>query len=200
MKGRYIAFEGIDGAGKSSVAMAVGDHLRADGLEVENVREPGGTRVGEAIRQILLHSEGHLEPWTEALLFAAARAQLAHEVVAPLLAAGTWVISDRSVYSSLAYQGGARGLGVEVVRQVNSAGLGDVWPDLVVLLELAPAAGLDRQRVPDRIGGEGVALQELVASTYDQLAAAPYFTRVDAARSLDEVVEDSLDAVRSLNT
>ena len=112
MTGRYIAFEGIDGAGKSTVAQAVADRLRSDDRTVVTVREPGATAVGEAIREILLHSHDDLVPWSEALLFAAARAQLAAQTVGPLLEAGAWVLSDRSVYSSLAYQGGARGLGV----------------------------------------------------------------------------------------
>ena len=98
MSGRYIAFEGIDGAGKTTVAEAVAELLVEDGHRVEMVREPGGTEIGEAIRQIVLHSEDDLAPWTEALLFAAARAQLAYEVVAPLLAEGVWVVTDRSVF------------------------------------------------------------------------------------------------------
>jgi dTMP kinase len=197
MTGRYIAFEGIDGAGKSTVAEAVAERLRTDDRTVVTVREPGATAVGEAIREILLHSHDDLVPWSEALLFAAARAQLAAQTVGPLLQAGAWVLSDRSVYSSLAYQGGARGLGIDIVRTVNAAGLGGVWPHLVVLLELDPGDGLARQEVADRIGGEGVEFQEQVAATYRQLAADdPLVVSVDGRGSLEEVVDASLAVVR----
>lgn len=197
MSGRYIAFEGIDGAGKSTVAEAVAKELRADGLTVETVREPGGTPVGESIRQILLHSHDDLEPWAEAMLFAASRAQLAAHTIAPLVEKGTWVLSDRSVYSSLAYQGGGRELGVDIVRRVNAAGLAGVWPDLVVVLELDPTAGLARQQDPDRIGGEGLGLQERVAAAYRQIIESdPVVEAVDGNRQLDEVVRESLGLIR----
>ena len=107
---RYIAFEGVEGAGKSSVAVAVVDRLRARGLDVVSVREPGGTDVGEAIRAILLEGREHPLPRAEAALFAAARAQLIAERVRPALEEGSWVVSDRSAYSSLAYQAGGRGI------------------------------------------------------------------------------------------
>lgn len=197
MSGRYIAFEGIDGAGKSTVAEAVAQELRAGGLSVETVREPGGTAVGEAIRDILLHSHDHLEPWAEALLFAASRAQLAAQTIAPLLTEGTWVLSDRSVYSSLAYQGGGRRLGVDSVRRVNAAGLDGVWPDLAVVLELDPSAGLARQQDPDRIGGEGLDLQERVAAAYRELIANdPTVVAVDGSRDLNEVVQESVRIIQ----
>ena len=196
MTGRYIAVEGIDGAGKTTVAEAVVEGLRQQDHRVEMVREPGGTRIGEAIRQIVLHSEEDLAPWTEALLFAAARAQLAQEVVAPLLAEGVWVVTDRSVFSSLAYQGAGRGLGVDTVRQVNAAGLGGVWPDLVILLALDPIEGLRRQDAPDRIGGAGLELQQRVAESYRELAREPTFATVDAAGPFDAVVQDCLGVIR----
>jgi dTMP kinase len=185
---RYIALEGIEGTGKSTVALRLAEHLRGSGREVIVVREPGGTPPGEGIRDLLLHGDD-LEPWTEALLFAAQRAQLAAEVVRPALAAGTWVISDRTVYSSLAYQGGGRGLGVEQVRAVNAAGLLGTWPEMVVLLEIDPATGLARQRVADRIGAEGIRFQQRVAETFAALAEAEpdIFRSVTADRPLEEV-------------
>jgi dTMP kinase len=187
---RYVAFEGIDGAGKTTVARAVADRLGDRGFDVLWVREPGGTAAGEAIRRILLEPGAVLGDWTEALLFAAARAQLAAEVLSPALEAGRVVVSDRSVYSSLAYQGGARGLGIDNVRRVNEVGLGGVWPGLVVLLRLEAAAGLAREDGTDRISVEGVDLQERVAAAYDALAEAEpeRFIVVDAARGFDEVV------------
>ena len=128
--------------------------------------------------------------WTEALLFAAARAQLAAEVVGPALAAGRVVVSDRSVYSSLAYQGGARGLGIEAVRRVNEAGLAGVWPELVVLLRLDPGRGLAREDGADRISVQGLELQARVAAAYDRLAAEEpdRFAVIDASADLEAVV------------
>lgn len=187
---KYVAFEGIDGAGKSTVASRFADALEASGEPVVRVREPGGTKVGEGIREILLGHDWNPAPWPEALLFAAARAQLAAEVIGPALASGAWVVGDRSVYSSLAYQGAARGLGVDTVRAVNEAGLGEVWPDLVVLLEVDPETALARQDDADRIGAEGVEFQQAVADAFANLAAdeRERFLVVNAGADLDDVV------------
>ncbi len=194
---RYIAFEGIDGAGKSTVASRFADALEAAGEPVVRVREPGGTEVGERIRSILLGHDLSPSPWTEALLFAAARAQLAADVIAPALADGAWVIADRSVYSSLAYQGAGRGLGVETVRRVNEAGLDEIWPDLVVLLDVDAERALARQDDPDRIGAEGVAFQSAVADAFAELAAGERerFLVVDANADLDPIVDAVIAAV-----
>ena len=172
------------------MASRFADALKAAEERVIRVREPGGTKVGEGIREILLGHDWNPAPWPEALLFAAARAQLAAETIAPALDSGAWVVGDRSVYSSLAYQGGARGLGVETVRRVNEAGLGDVWPDLVVLLEVDPWTALARQDDPDRIGGEGVEFQQAVAAAFATIAAEERdrFLVVDAGSDLDDVV------------
>ena len=172
------------------MASRFADALEAAEERVIRVREPGGTKVGEGIREILLGHDWNPAPWPEALLFAAARAQLAAETIAPALDGGAWVVGDRSVYSSLAYQGGARGLGLETVRRVNEAGLGDVWPDLVVLLEVDPSTALARQDDPDRIGGEGVEFQQAVAAAFATIAAEERdrFLVVDAGSDLDDVV------------
>lgn len=190
MTGRYIALEGIEGAGKSTVAAALAAYLRGRGAEVVIVREPGGTSTGERIRRVLLDPEGTVDPWSEALLFAAARAQLAAEKVGPALRAGTWIVSDRSVYSSLAYQGGGRGLGLTEVRTVNELGLRGVWPELVILLRVDPAVGFRREAVRDRIGADGIELQVRVSQAFDTLAHAEpdRFVVVDAAGELDAVV------------
>lgn len=199
MTGRYVAFEGIDGAGKSTVCRLVADGLTARGHDSLVVREPGGTEVGEAIRAILLDRPGFLDDWSEALLFAAGRAQLAASVVAPALADGKTVLSDRSVYSSLAYQGAGRGLGMEAVRAVNEAGLRGVWPDTVVLLRVAAERGLEREDGADRISAEGVELQRRVAAGYDELAAAEpnRFIVVDANRAVDDVVAEVVSALEA---
>lgn len=197
MTSRYIAFEGIDGAGKSTVCRRVAASLEAAGTKTLVVREPGGTAAGEAIRAILLDMPEALDAWAEALLFAAARAQLVTAEVEPALASGTTVLSDRSVYSSLAYQGGGRGLGVEQVRAVNEVGLRGVWPSTVVLLRLEPESGLRREDGADRISGEGVELQARVAATYDRLASEDpeRFVVVDAGLPVDTVVDEVLAAV-----
>lgn len=196
---RYVAFEGVEGAGKSTVAKRVVAELAGRGHEVVAVREPGGTATGEMIRRILLDPSGEVGPWAEALLFAAARSQLAAEVVGPALDSGAIVVSDRSVYSSLAYQGGGRGLGVEAVRAVNEAGLGGVWPHHVVLLRIEPATGLARQHDPDRIGSEGVDFQAAVAAAFDEMAAGDpdRFTVLDADQPLEDVVAAALASVEA---
>ena len=195
----YVAFEGIEGAGKSTVAEHVGERLEADGRTVVRVREPGGTAVGERIRSILLGHDLAPESWTEALLFAASRAQLAAEVVAPALANGAWVLSDRSVYSSLAYQGAGRKLGIDEVRSANEPGLMGVWPSLVILLSVDPSEGLRRQDVGDRIGDEGVEFQRRVAEGFADIAASEpdRFVIIDAENSLDDVVGAVYREIRS---
>ncbi|MEN8234056.1 MAG: dTMP kinase [Actinomycetota bacterium] len=194
----YVAFEGIEGAGKSTVAERVGALLEADGRRVVRVREPGGTPVGEAIRAILLSRDLSPDPWTEALLFAAARAQLAAEVVGPALDDGAWVLSDRTVYSSLAYQGAGRGLGIDEVRRVNEPGLRGVWPSLVVLLSVDPREGLSRQEGGDRIGDEGVAFQRRVAEGFRTVADSEpeRFVHIDAAAPLADVVDTAYREIR----
>ena len=188
-RGYYIALEGVEGVGKSTVAAALQELIEEAGHDVLIVREPGGTPTGERIRHVLLNTDDEVAPWTEALLFSAARAQLARDVVEPALAAGTWVVTDRSVYSSLAYQGGGRGLGVDEVRAVNEPGLGRTWPDLVALLRLDVEAGLARQEDPDRIGAEGREFLDSVAATFDQLAAADpdRFAVIDASMPVADV-------------
>ena len=194
----YLAFEGVEGAGKSSVAHAVVAHLRETGIPVVAVREPGGTEVGEAIRHILLSGEHHPRARSEAALFAAARAQLIAEIVLPALEAGSWVVSDRSAYSSLAYQAGGRGLPVEEVRRLNDIAIGGLWPSQVFLLRVEAEAGLGRQAVADRIGTESAAFFDDVVGAFDALAAAEpnRFEVVDADRPLADVVADVLDRLR----
>lgn len=191
---RYLAVEGVDGAGKSTVCREVSARLRARGEGVVDVREPGGTRLGEEIRFLLLHGEA-MAPWTEALLFAAQRAQLAAEVITPALARGDHVVSDRSYFSSLAYQGGARGLGIDLVRSVNEAGLDGVLPDLVAVLWLDPDDALSRQDGLDRIGGEGAVFQREVAAAYRRLAAEDpeRVHLIDGSRPVEAIVDEIME-------
>ena len=138
-----------------------------------------------------------MSPWAEALMFAADRAQLVAEVVRPALARSAWVLSDRSVYSSLAYQGGGRGLGIGRVRQINEPGLAGTWPDRVILLAVAPEAGLVRQEKADRIGSEGGSLLTSVAEAFDLLASQDpdRFVVIDAQQSFDRVMNQVWAAV-----
>ncbi len=168
---KYIGLEGSDGSGKSTVAHALSRRLRDAGENVIVIREPGGTPLGEAIRELLLDSE-RLDVWAEVFLFAAQRAELAREVIAPALEAGTWVISDRTYYSSIAYQGRGRGLGEAEVRAINERGLDGVVPDHVFVLDVDPATALARQDRADRIGKEGVEFQSAVREAYRALASA----------------------------
>lgn len=194
---RYVALEGVDGSGKSTVAAALAARLQTEGREVMIVREPGGTPVGEAIRGLLLDSDS-LDVWTEALLFAAQRAELTSRVVGPALERGVWVISDRTYFSSIAYQGHARGLGIDLVRDINEAGLRGVVPGLVLVLDTDPEHGLARQHRADRIGGEGLAFQQKVREGYLMLAAAePARVHVlDGSLSVDDLVDRIMDLAR----
>jgi len=189
-RGRYIAFEGVEGAGKSTVVAHVAKHLKDMGVPVVLVREPGGTNVGEHIREILLGGEHQPGARAEATLFAAARAQLVVEKVTPALEKGSWVLSDRSAYSSLAYQAVGRGLDLEEIRQLNDIAVGGVWPDTVILLRLQAEAGLSRQAVGDRIGDETGAFHARVAEAFDMLAEREpdRFVVVDASAPSEEVV------------
>ena len=166
---KYIALEGGDGSGKSTVAVALAARLETEGGEVVMVREPGGTPLGEVVRGLLLDSD-KLDDWAEVFLFAAQRAELARQVIAPALRAGKWVVSDRTYYSSIAYQGRGRGLGEDDVRAINEKGLDGVVPDHVFVLDVDPGTALARQHVADRIGKEGIDFQEKVRDAYLRLA------------------------------
>jgi dTMP kinase len=158
-----VTLEGPDGAGKTTQAALLVEHLRAAGHEVVALREPGGTAIGEQIRSLLIdprHAE--LAPRTEMLLFAASRAQLVAEVIGPALARGRIVVCERYLDASLAYQGVARGLGVDLVRAVNDAATGGLRPDLTLLLDLDPETGLRRARSASRV--RGTSLRDAVAS------------------------------------
>jgi dTMP kinase len=187
---RYIAFEGVEGAGKSTIAHRISEYLSLRGEAVVSVREPGGTDVGEKIRAVLLTMDHDVAPRAEAALFAASRAQLMTQIVSPALAEGAWVLSDRTAYSSLAYQAGGRGLPLDEVWTLNDIALGGVWPDVVILLRLEPDVGLARQRDGDRIGNEGVEFHSKVATAFDDLAAGEpdRFVVVDASLPVDDVV------------
>ncbi len=191
MTGTFISLEGVDGSGKSTQAVMLAEALRDRGHDVVHVREPGGTPLGEAVREVVLGPDP-MSPWAEAFLFAAARAQLVADIIDPALAEGRWVVADRFIDSSLAYQGAARGLGIHQVAAVNAPGIGGRLPDLTIVLDIAPGAATDRRAgrgSVDRIEDEGDALQESVARGYREVARE-YPDRVHlipAAGTLDEV-------------
>jgi dTMP kinase len=185
----FVSFEGVDGSGKSTQAELLADQLRVAGRDVVLTREPGGTALGEAIRELLLGGET-MAPWTEAALFAAARAELVAEVIAPALDRGAWVVCDRYVDSSLAYQGIARGLGVDEVLELNLAAIGGRLPDRTFVLLLDPAASARRLgTAPDRIEREGDSFRALVNEAYRELAERfpERLVVLDASRSINEV-------------
>jgi dTMP kinase len=199
--GRLIAFEGVEGSGKSTQLELLRRELESRGRDVLVTREPGGTPAGERVRALLLDPAVELHPRAEALLFAAARAELVEAVIRPALERGAVVLCDRYLDSSLAYQGGARGLGRGPVSQVNRFATGGLLPDLVVLLDLDPAAGLARRaRDRDRIEAQDLGFHRRVRDAFRDLAAAEpgRFAVVDAAAPVDEVADRVRAAVLGL--
>ena len=188
--GRLIAFEGVEGSGKSTQLELLRAALEGRGREVVVTREPGGTPAGERMRAVLLDPGVELHPRAEALLFAAARAELVDAVIRPALERGAVVLCDRYLDSSLAYQGVARGLGRDPVEEVNRFATGGLLPDLVVLLDLDPASGLRRRSGElDRIEAQDLAFHRRVRQAFCDLAAANpgRFAVVDGAAPVAEV-------------
>lgn len=172
-RGLFITLEGLEGTGKSTPGPALADYLRGRDMEVLHTREPGGTAIGERIRGVLL-DEAHREmaAETEMLLFAASRAQFVREIVRPTLERGVTVLSDRYVDASLAYQGYGRGLDVAVVAWVNEVATGGLLPDLTILLDIDPAAGLARARAGKEVGrGRGDRLEQEALPFYERVRA-----------------------------
>jgi dTMP kinase len=194
MRGLFVTFEGIDRSGKTTQARLLCKALGEDAL---GVREPGGTAAGERVRAILKDPSLPLSPEGEALLFAAARAELVTAVILPSLALGRVVVSDRFLDSSLAYQGGARGLGIDDVERVNRFATRGLRPDLTFLLDLPVSEALSRGGESDRFEDEGSELQEAVLTAYEVLIEADpeRWRRVDASRSPDEVHAEVLSLV-----
>ena len=195
----FVTFEGLDGSGKTTQIELLRKRLEAEGREVVTTREPGGTPIGEAIRAVVLEGP-EMGAWAEAALFAAARAQLVEDVVRPALARGADVLCDRYVDSSLAYQGIARGLGVERVLELNLDAVGGLLPDRTFLLVVD--AGHAATRVgdrPDRIERESAAFQARVAAAYLQLAERwpERIVALDGSRPAEELAEQIHGALRS---
>lgn len=203
-RGRFISLEGGEGVGKSTQLKALAAELERRGMEVIVTREPGGSDGAERIRELLL--TGSDERWSakaEALLFAAARTDHVDKVIRPAIEAGKWVLSDRFVDSSLAYQGGAGGLGLEAVRAINAFGISGWFPDRTLVLALAQGGARARARDTngsDRIGGRPDNYHQKVDLAFRQIAAEePERVRiVDASGSPEEVTRRLLDALADL--
>lgn len=203
-RGRFISLEGGEGAGKSTQVKALAEALRGRGIDVVETREPGGSEGAEKIRELLL--TGDEDRWSapsEALLFAAARTDHVDKVIRPALLSGKWVLSDRFVDSSLAYQGGAGKLGIEAVRAINAFGIAEWFPDRTLVLALAEGGARARARDndgSDRIGGRPEGYHQKVDLAFRQIAAEePQRVRiVDASGDPEEVTQRLLEAIADL--
>jgi dTMP kinase len=198
--GFFITFEGPEGGGKSTQVHRLAATLAEQGFSVWTTREPGGTRVGEMVRPILLrHAEERLSPWSEALLFTAARAQHVSEVIRPRLERGEIVVCDRYSDSTIAYQGYGRGLDLDTLRRLQAQATGGLEADLTILLNLPVETGLSRIPRPeqDRLDRETSAFHQRVRAGYQEMAAADpgRWREVDAAADADRVAERILGLV-----
>jgi dTMP kinase len=197
----FVTFEGLDGSGKTTQAELLADALRGEGREVVATREPGGTPLGEEVRRLLLEGV-EMSAWAEAALFAAARAELVHGVIAPALESGKDVLSDRFIDSSLAYQGYARELGVDEVYELNRVATGGLLPDVTFILQVDPETSAERVgRRPDRIEREGLDFHRRVLLGY-RIVAGKYGDRVvllDGTRPADELHEEIRGRLRELS-
>ena len=193
-----VTFEGVDGSGKSTQTELLQEWLQKEGRDVVTTREPGGTPLGERVRELLLDGEA-ISPWTEAALFAAARAELVDRVIGPALANGSVVVCDRYLDSSLAYQGIGRGLGVERVLAFNVEAIRGILPDLTFLLLVDVDEARKRSAsARDRIEREGVAFLSLVDNGYRQLAGLfpQRIVTVDANRPVHDIAKEVREHVQ----
>lgn len=193
----FVTFEGADGSGKSTQAELLRAALAADGRDVVLTREPGGTELGEGVRALVLNGPT-MGAWAEAALFAASRAEHVEEVIRPALERGADVVCDRYVDSSLAYQGIARGLGVEAVLELNLAVTGGLLPDITFLLLVDPGVATGRHVEPDRLEREGEQLQAKVDAAYRELAVRfpDRIVTIDATGWPDEIAKEVRERLR----
>lgn len=203
-QGRFIAIEGPDGSGKTSIIQVLRQKLEQDGLEVVTTREPGGSPIAEQIRQVILDVDNHaMDVRTEALLYAASRRQHLVETILPNVQAGKLVISDRFVMSSLAYQGMARGIGLDPVWAINQFAIDGQMPDLTLLVDVPAEVGLERiqaakgQRQYDRLDRESLAFHQRVRQTYLDLAQDWADLEIlDGQKSIEAVTQECYDILQ----
>jgi len=194
----FVTFEGLDGSGKTTQKRLLQERLEADGRDVLATREPGGTELGERIRDLVLHG-GHVAPWAEALLYAASRAQHVEEVIGPALERGAVVLCDRYIDSSVAYQGVARGLGLDRVLDLNLTAVGGLLPDRTFLFEIDAALIGDRlRREHDRLEREDVEFHARAGEGYRELAERfpERIVVLDGTRPAEELAEEVYGALR----
>lgn len=204
MKGIFITFEGPDGSGKTTQINLLKEYLDEKGYDIVITREPGGTRISEDIREVILDKKNvGMDRITEALLYAAARAQHVSEVIKPALAAGKAVICDRYIDSSIVYQGIGRGLGIDFIEKINSMAVQKIMPDVTLLLKIDPAEGLKRRKDSDvlnRLDLERLSFHEDVYRGYLTLESK-YTDRIrsiDGSRSIEEVSKDIIQIVETI--
>lgn len=201
----FITFEGPEGAGKTTVLEAIVQRLTADGIDVLSTREPGGIRISEKIRSIILDNEHQeMDSKTEALLYAAARRQHLVEKIQPALAVGKIVLCDRFIDSSLAYQGFARGLGINEVMSINAFAIDRQMPNLTIYFDLEPEIGLQRiaqndHREENRLDNESIKFHEKVCEGYRLLREqfSDRIVSIDASLPIEQVIENVWKIVRS---
>lgn len=204
MKGIFIALEGPDGSGKTTIARLIGDYLEKIDLEHIITREPGGTDIGEKIRDLILDKENtHMSDETEALLYAASRSQHVDEKIVPALEEGKIVLCDRFVLSSLAYQGRGRKIGIEKVKMINDFAIKDTYPDLILFFYIDPSLTLKRKmenRGMDRLELEGDSFHQDVYRGYmEVLDMYPKnIEKIDASGSIESVLADSIRAIEGI--
>ncbi|NLY09499.1 MAG: dTMP kinase [Tissierellia bacterium] len=204
MRGKFLVLDGPDGSGKSTVAAGIVERYKNENKELISVREPGGTKLGEALRHQLLNGDNPPTAKAETLLFAAARAQLVEEVIMPALNEGKDVLCDRFVLSSLAYQGVGRDLGVDSVANINAFATGGLYPDLTIYLRLDPKVGLSRRSKTgafDRIEDEGTKFHLKVGNAYDEITKLypeHNIITIDGALPKGEVMAKVFEAIEDL--
>lgn len=204
MNGLFITFEGPEGSGKTSVIKGIKAYFEESKIDFITTREPGGIKIAEDIRDIILNKENTMmDPHAEALLFAASRSQHFYEKVKPALDQGKVVLCDRFIDSSLAYQGYARGLGFDEVYEINKFAIGNVLPDLTLFIDVPPQVGLERvfnnTRKVDRLDLEKIDFHERVYNGYLEVAKRfpERFKKIDGTKSVEEVINDTLEVIKT---
>ncbi len=201
----FVTFEGGEGSGKSTAIKSLVDKLQKEGYEIVLTREPGGTPISEQIRDVILNKENTaMDPVTEALLYAASRRQHVEEKVRPALREGKIVLCDRFLDSSLAYQGGARGLGMDLILKINEPAINGLWPDVTIFFDLKPEVGLARinansNREVNRLDVEKMEFHQKVRASFLELAERypDRYVIIDASKTPEEVAEEAYDALKA---